>query len=396
MKKIFKQIKYLKIKDFLSIFIFIITIIPACILKKINRKEIWLICESKDTAADNGYHLYKYLKNKDENIKVYYVIDKKAKDYRKIKEYGNIIQYGSLKHWIFYLAATKNISTQKSGNPNAPLFYCLQNSGILKNKRIFLQHGITKDDAEWLYYNNTKFRLFICGAQKEYEYIKEKFGYPEENVVYTGFARFDALHNVKINKNQVLIIPTWREWIGREKNILGEKVVFTDTEYFKKWNGILNNKKLIEYIEKNNITLYFYLHLNMQKFSDKFKISSKNIKIVKKEEYDVQTLLKESALMITDYSSVFMDFAYMKKPIIFYQFDKEEYRRKQYKEGYFSYEKDGFGPVYEDEESVVNYILTYINNKYLVENKYKERMEKFFFIHDNKNCERIYKEIKKI
>ncbi|WP_257940879.1 DegT/DnrJ/EryC1/StrS family aminotransferase [Bacteroides muris (ex Fokt et al. 2023)] len=61
------------------------------------------------------------------------------------------------------------------------------------------------------------------------------------------------------------------------------------------------------------------------------------------EKYDIQELLKSSAIMITDYSSVFFDMIYMKKPIIFYQFDEEKYRKYQYGEGYFDYHHNAFG-----------------------------------------------------
>ena len=63
---------------------------------------------------------------------------------------------------------------------------------IIKSKSIFLQHGITLSNAKWLYYKNTKKRLFICGAKPEYEYIKKQFGYPEENLKYLGFARLSC------------------------------------------------------------------------------------------------------------------------------------------------------------------------------------------------------------
>ena len=110
---------------------------------------------------------------------------------------------------------------------------------------------------------------------------------------------------------------------------------------------------------------------------------------------DIQTLLKESPLMITDYSSVYMDFAYMKKPLIYYQFDKEEYRKRQYVEGYFNYERDGFGEVIKDSKNVVNKIIKYVKNNYKVESKYQKRMDEFYPLHDQNNCKRIYEEIKK-
>ena len=142
------------------------------------------------------------------------------------------------------MAADYNISNQKYGNPNQPFFYVIHVSlGLFKN-RVFLQHGITKDDSPWLYYNATKFRYFICGAKREYEYVKEKFGYPEGNVIYTGFSRFDNLYNNKVNEKQILIMPTWRNWL-REVNSLGEKIDFTETSYYKNWSSLLENEDKI-------------------------------------------------------------------------------------------------------------------------------------------------------
>lgn len=399
MKKLFNNIKYIKWRDLIAPIILIFVLPLAIIYKiilKISKKEIWLICESPDTARDNGYWLFKYIRENYPNSATYYAIKKNAVDLKRVERLGNVIYYGSLKHWIYYLVAQKNISSQKAGNPSAPLFYVLQVYGILKNDRYFLQHGIIKDDLDWLYYKNTKFKLFVCGAKPEYQYVKQKFGYPEKSVQYLGLARFDNLHNFKTNKKQILVMPTWRNWLGRETNMLnGKKTNFTDTKYCKSWSSFFNNEKLIKYIENNDIKVYFYPHFNMQKYINEFTKNSRNIIFVDRNSYEIQKLLKESSLLITDYSSVFMDFAYMKKPIIYYQFDKEEYRQKQYKEGYFSYEKDGFGVVLEKEEEVINKTIEYIEDQFRVEEEYKNRMNNFFELYDTKNCERIYEAIKK-
>lgn len=396
-QKLKKNLKYIKISDILSIFIFII-IFPISLvyrlILKIRKKRIWLVCESVDTASDNGFYFYKYLKENHPEIDSYYAIDLKCKDVNKVLRFGNIIPYGGLKHWLYYLSAEKNISSQKSGNPCPPVFYVLHIYNIIRNNRVFLQHGITKDDLNWLYYKETKFDLFVCGAKREYEYVKEKFGYPQTNVVYTGLARFDGLHNISVNKKQIVIMPTWRNWLGRYTNkLVQKKEQFIETEYFKHWFSVLNNDELIQYIEKNNIILYFYPHFNMQKFTNYFKSKSRNVKIVNRNSADVQELLKASSLLITDYSSVYMDFAYMQKPVLYYQFDQNEYRKKQYTEGYFSYLKDGFGPVCKDEDSLVKNIIVYAKNSFIPQEKYLKRMKSFFSLHDDKNCERIYNAI---
>ena len=398
MKKIIENFKYIKITDFLKCILFVLILIPAYIYRiylKIINKKIYLICELQDEACDNGYHLFKYIRENYPQYNFYYAINKKSKDFKKIKKYGNIIQFGSLKHWIYYLSATKNISTHKSGNPCPPLFYVLHVYLNLFNNRVFLQHGITMNNSEWLYYKNTKFSAIICAAKKEYEFIKENFGYPEKNVLYLGFPRYDNLTKTKADNKKILLMPTWRNWLGRSTNFLENKKDFELSKYYKKYNSLINNKKLIELLEKNNITLYFYPHRNMQKFIKEFVISSKNIKIVEKKDIDIQELLINSSLMITDYSSVSLDFTYMKKPLIYYQFDSLEYREKQLQLGYFSYEDDGFGDVLEQEKQVINKVIYYVENDFKLEEKYKKRSENFFELRDKKNCERVFKYLTK-
>ena len=395
--KIKNSLKYIKIYDILSFFIFIFLFIPSFFYKlylKIKNKKLYLICEDPNEACDNGYHLFKYIRTNFPKDNVFYVINKNSSDYNKIKSYGNIVQYRSLKHWIFYLAADRNISTHKYGNPDAPLFYLLHVILGLYNNRIFLQHGITMNDSTWLYYKNTKFFRIICGAKMEYEYMKKNFGYSEEKIKYLGFPRFDNLNRNSINKKQIVIMPTWRNWLGRNTNKFCKSDNFINTEYYKRYNDLLNNKKLIKFIEDEEITLYFFPHRNMQKFIDKFKVNSNNIKLLTSKNMDIQKVLIESALMVTDYSSVSMDFAYMKKPVLYYQFDIKEYREKQLQEGYFSYSKNGFGPVIEDEKSLVDFIIENYNNNFEIESKYLKRISEFFELNDANNCKRVYNMIK--
>ena len=393
-KKIKNNLKYIKLEDILAFFVFIFMIIPSLVFKivnKLRKKKLLLVTENGKTARDNGYHFYKYVRTEHPEDYCFYVIDKKSEGYDKVKEFGNIIQYRSLKHWLYYLAADYNISNQKDGNPDAPLFYVIHVLLGLYYNRVFLQHGITKDDAEWLYYKNCKFKYFICGAKREYEFIDERFGYPKGNVIYTGFARFDNLYNNNVNKKQILIMPTWRSWLGRTTNVLGEKFIFNETEYFKNWNGLLNNDKFVKYIEKNDIKILFYPHMNMQKFLNEFNVKSKNIEIVSMNT-DIQTVLKESAIMITDYSSVYMDFAYMEKPVLYFQFDYKEYREKQYQDGYYDYKRDGFGPVCESIDELTDEFIRINDNG--LDKKYIKRMNDFFELKDQNNCKRIYEYLK--
>lgn len=390
-KSKFKRIKeifdYLTFKQILDILLFPLFFVISLFCKPFF-KDIWIIEENPNEACDNGYIFFKYLRENRKDINAYYVIKKKSKDYKKVELLGNIIIHGGLKHWVYYLNAKKIIVTQKYANPSRALFHILHKYSIKKTPRIFLQHGVIKDYCKMFNYSNTKFRIFICGAKREYEFIKEKFGYPEQNVVYTGLARFDNLNLASNNKdNMILICPTWRNWIKTQK----EFDIFMNYYY-----NLLSDNELIKRLEEKNIFINFVMHKNMNKFKFKDILKSKNIIINHNEDVNIQDLINKASLFITDYSSIFMDIAYRKVPMVFYQFDRNEYREKQLPEGYFSYEKDGFGDVLETTNDIIDKVEYYINNNFEIEEKYAKRMDKFFERKDKNNCKRILEEIERI
>ena len=400
LKKIRHEMNYLKPEDFLQVFLMLFSIIPSLTYKlilKITKKEIWLICEDSAEACDNGYCFFKYITENHPEIKAYYAIDYRSKALEKVRKTGKTVNYGSFLHWIFYFCCKHNISSQKAGKPNAAVCYVLEVFGIIKSKAVFLQHGITINKAEWLFYENTKMRLFICGAKPEYDYVKKEFGYPEGNVAYLGFNRFDDYHSAKVKENQILLIPSWREWIA-SKNEFSDKYEdvsdFTKTEYYSKYLELIESDELISFLEENDLTLCFYPHRKMQKYIEYFKAKSERIKIISNETGDIRGLLMESAVMITDYSSVAMDFAYMRRPIVFYQFDKERFREAQYAEGYFSYSESGFGEVTETAEETVNAVKEIYKNKLKLKDKTLKAFEEFYPLYDDKNNERIFEAIK--
>ncbi|MEG0133447.1 MAG: CDP-glycerol glycerophosphotransferase family protein [Clostridium sp.] len=380
------------VKDFSKIFIGYISS-KFMKLKKENR-DIWLISERRDEAEDNGYHLYKYIRENYPEKKVYYIIDKTSKSYEKIKKYETVIHHNSLKHYIYYFLSDKHISAfQFFGVPEAPILWWLEKKRFIKKKKVFLQHGITKEMLPFLKYENTNYRNFICGAKPEYEYIKQYYGYPDENVKYLGFCRFDNLHNNN-EKNQILVMPTWRQWLGmtnEENDVLKDEAQFCESEYFKTYNSLINNSRLNKSLKEYNIKLIFYPHPEMQRFIKLFKVNSDNIKIVSRKNSNLQELLKTSKILITDYSSIAFDFAYMRKPLIYYQFDQEKYYGKHFEKGYFDCSRDGFGKVIKDEERLISEIETLINLK--TDEKYIKRAKEFFSLYDKENCKRTYEAI---
>lgn len=349
----------------------------------------WLISERGDDARDNGYAFFEYIKNEFPKLKVAYIIKSTSPDYHKVSAIGETIEYGSFKHYIAIVKADYLISSHIMGfTPNPGFFVTLDKrlknfKMILSGKKVFLQHGIIKDYIPGLCYPQTKVDTFICGAKAEYEYVLANYNYPEGVVNYTGLARYDKLLNYSTHK-QILLMPTWRKWVNADSI-----EDFKKSEYFLRYQSLISNKILNTALKQYGYTMIFYPHYEIQKFISAFS-ATENIKIGDFKGYDVQTLLKESEMLITDYSSVYFDMAYMNKPIIFYQFDQKQFFENHYQKGYFN--EKLFGIVTDDENEVVNLIIKYLNNM-LSMNGFIKGEKEFFEYKDDKNCERIMKAI---
>jgi hypothetical protein len=398
-KTFFQRLQKVKLKDILSLFKFILAIIPSLLVKSTSN-PIWIISDCEDEARDNGYYFFKYIMDNKLDVKynkkIYFAIHKNSYDYPKVSQLGKVVEFGSLMHWILYLACELNISSQKGCKPNAAIGFVLEKLNIIKHKIIFLQHGVIKDDLPYVHYENAKFKMFTTSVQREYEYVRDNYGYKHDEVKLLGLCRFDDLIN-EDNRDIILVMPTWRQWIsnGDSKTKGIEDVSqFTNTEYFQKWSSLLKNEELLDYLRINKMKLYFYPHRHMQQYLSNFNgLENDMVEIANFPQYDVHTLLKKSSLLITDYSSVAMDFAYMDKPVIYYQFDYERFRENHLSEGYYSYKDDGFGPIHDDEDELVKNVIDMGLNNFELKEEYRKRIKSFFTLRDNHNCERTFSEL---
>ncbi len=394
-QELFQKLPDVKPKDVLAILLYVIAC-PIALLYKRKRKHLWLLCEYGEEARDNAYYLYKYLRKEHPEVDAVYAINKGSVDLDRVKILGEIADYGSLRHWVYYLAAEVNISSQKGGKPNAAVCYFLEVvTGWLNNTRVFLQHGIIKDDLPFLHYEKTKLSLFMCSTKQEHRYVVQKFGYPKGSVVLTGLCRYDHLQNTS-DGTCIAIMPTWREWLYKThkmENIEHTKD-FTETSFYMIWSGAI--RKILAYFHDTNIRVLVCLHRNMQQYNEYFRKISHRIEMIDLENGDVLEVLKKAACLITDYSSVAIDFAYLRKPLAYYQADYDQFRMYHLPEGYFDYEADGFGKVCYAQEDLLKWIDGRYKAGFQQEEIYKKRTEAFFTFHDDQYCERNYLAIRSL
>lgn len=351
------------------------------------KKKIWIISERGYDARDNGLFFFEYVTNKHPEVNCYYAIHKKSPDYKNVSKNKNILEYGSFKHIFLFSCARAKISSTVNGfAPNKYYAkYILKHH--LQGKNIGLKHGIFKNIHPNYFKVNSHLDLIICGARPEYEFVKDNFGFKEEEVAYCGLARFDNLHNIS-SKKQILVMPTFRIPLsGCSDN------EFLETDYFKKWSDFLSK---LDKMVPENISVIFYVHAVFQKYAHLFENRYENIVVAKFADYEVQKLLIDSSLLITDFSSVFFDFAYMHKPVVFYQFDEAYYFKEHYQKGYFDYRENGFGDVCVSSVDAIAFTLQIIKREFQIDSFYENRIDNFFVLNDKHNCERIFERIKNI
>lgn len=366
-------------------------------LKAVYKKPVWLFMDRIDKADDNAEHLFKYAMQQKDGYKKYFVISKESPDFERMQQYGPVIEFNSKKHKLLLLLARHVISSHGEDSIRVPF----GGKGVFLRdlvnfKFTFLQHGIIKDDlSEWLNKYNKNIDLFVTTVYKEYESIIEgNYDYDEQVVKLTGLPRYDNL--VDCSDKQILIMPTWR------KNLVSDidpnngtrkyNPSFKESTYCKTYNSLINNEKLLEAARKQGYKIIFFPHPAMWQQIQDF---NKNENVIFADyNTSYQKLFNESSLIITDYSSVAFDFAYMKKPVLYYQFDRAEFfEGHTYNEGYFDYETMGFGEVVANEEELVSTMIDYMDNECTIKKMYEQRVDEFYKYTDQNNCKRVYEAI---
>lgn len=351
----------------------------------------WLIAERGIDARDNGYVFYRYLKKKHPEIKVKFVISDNSPDRSRLDE-EDIVRYKSIEHYLRYITAPMLLSTHYQGySPNFELFSQLDKRGIInvRGKKILLDHCVRMGKAGCTA-STVKIDLMICSIPREYEALTKNSGYKENVLCNIGMPRFDNLvdQSNKLPTKQILFMPTWRV-----KYTNASETDFVKGDYYHACKELLESDELIEFLEKNDMNLMFYPHIEMQKYVHLFLPKSRRIVICDASSAIVEDLLLNSSILITDYSSVFFDFAYMFKPVIYYQFDNGENEQATSKR-WFDFEKDGFGPICKNSTDVVKFLYELKDAQ--LNTQYQKRVNDMFPVRDKNNSERVYQAIMRL
>ncbi|RNE59088.1 bifunctional glycosyltransferase/CDP-glycerol:glycerophosphate glycerophosphotransferase [Cryobacterium tepidiphilum] len=361
----------------------------------------WVLMDREFQANDSAEELYRWIRAHQPDTKMRFVIRKESAEWARLKRDGfELVDYGSYRWKLLMLLAGHVISSHIDVYISNPL--PSRRYGRPQWKLSFLQHGIIKGDlSPWLNRKNIDF--FLTSTKDEYEYIsgESPFKFSKKEVRLTGLPRHDALlqKSMEIEPsevNQVLIAPTWRQYLsGRiiSTSVREQNEQFMESDYAKAWQSLVQSEELREIASKRGLKLVFMPHPNIQPYLGNFAVPD----WVETRHYgdvDVQDVVRRTAVMITDYSSIAFNMAYLYRPAVYYQFDKSQYEAEHIEgKGYYEYERDGFGPVSSDLQGVLKGLDSLLSEPKVAE-EYAERARRTFPVRDGKNSERVFNAIK--
>ena len=364
----------------------------SSLLKLFNKQQIWLLSERRNSASDNTFYLFKYLMENDQKVKPYYLIEKNANEpIKKLKKYGNIVYFGSFKHKLFMLLADKFVTSftfEETMAPfNAEQYKEIYANELNKKKIISIQHGMIINNIS-PYLSKHQYRTDYITANSIYEkaIIKDSLGFKDEEILITGMARLDNLLINSRKTNQILFMPTWQRGL---QNL--SEAQFIETEYFKKIHELVNNTEVHTYLLKNRLKMYVLMHPQFEKFAGHFVNNNKLIKYVSTTEVEIPDLIANSLFLLTDFSSVAVDFLFQKKNVIFYQYNKYASHHVPSKQIEYS----DIGTIVVNLEEMLDSLQEIESNNFDLLPKYLDSYEKLFEVKTNIR-ERIVENIKNL
>ena len=351
-----------------------------------QEKRYLLLTDRPDRAGDNGYALFDHImRNESDELRqnTYYAIRSNAIDFHELDHRDHLVEFGSERHkqiflnarWVFASHIDRAYFCPFS---NAEFKYY---ADLLDYDFVWLQHGITKDDVSGV---NNRFYAgvdyVVAATRFEHEsFLAPQYFYQPEKVLLTGFPRFDLLENAP--ENVIAIMPTWRRYLSSAADAQGIRVPkpgFESFAYAQAWAAVLANPRLLASLEERDFKLVFVTHPAFACYKRFFKQFESERVLVDPLNESYRSLFGKSRMVITDYSSAVFDFAYLEKPVVYFQFDEAEFFAKHTTPGYFDYRNDGFGPVVATADAAVDAIERGFEEGFAMEAAYRARVRNTF------------------
>ena len=268
---------------------------------------------------------------------------------------------------LYYLKKnkkTKYIQTWH-GTPLKKLGLDMDYIDMSGNQDIQKYHDeFTKNSKDWQYLisqNSYSSEIFKRAFAFNGEMLE--IGYPRNDILINHNDKdyIDGIKtkfNIPKDKKIILYAPTWRD---NEYYAKGQYKFATEMNFDDMKEGLDDEYVLIvkyHYLVKENIDWAKY---------DDFVIECD-------ADWDIQELYLISDILITDYSSVMFDYAILRRPMLFFAYDLEQYK-DNLRDFYFDMFEEVPGPIVKSTEKLIEEIKKLEVEDY--ESKYGQKYDDF-------------------
>lgn len=350
--------------------------------------RVWLVGEVPYKAQDNGLAFFRHVRTQHPRRRAYYVIDRESPDYESVAAFGNVVTRWSRQHILATFLASRIICSHHSEH-----IWASRDAAVaryVRGVRIFLQHGPTAmKNVVPNYGRQTSYERpaerFLVVSELEKRIVVEDYGYAPRQVRVTGFARYDTLFTDDVAvQPTVLVMPTWRE------NLIHEDA-FVQSRFVDSWHGLLSDRRVQQALRAQGMSVTFVLHPNLRHHAHLLK--TEQVRVVAQGDEDVQRLIKTSAVLITDFSSVAWDFAFLRKPVVYFQFDRRDLQGSR--TPHIDFDTMLPGPVALDLGEAISALVQVLQGGARMSEEHLERADRFLARRDRQNCARIYEVVRK-
>lgn len=362
----------------------------------------WVVMDRIHEAGDNGERLFEHLRAGRPDINAWFVLERGKPDWARMRAaHGDrVVAFGS-PTWLLLMLHCRWLLSSHADDP-------IVRPGLLRFgprrptwRYGFLQHGVIKDDlSPWL--NRKDADLFVVSTAPEHASVvadDSGYLYTTRETRLTGLPRFDRLLALgratpPEARDLILVAPTWRSWLMAEndpadrRRVLNES--FWDSEYLRAWDLVLRSPAVAAAAAAQGRRIGFMPHPLVQAVLPAMDLPP-HVEAIRFVDHDAQAIYARCSLLVTDYSSVAFNVAYIDGPVLYFQFDRDRVLGGGHvgRPGYFDYERDGFGPVVADPAAIEAALVAAIEAGPRPTAMYQTRIDAAFPERDGRCCERV-------
>jgi CDP-glycerol glycerophosphotransferase (TagB/SpsB family) len=227
----------------------------------------------------------------------------------------------------------------------------------------------------------------VVSSEYEKELMVTRNNMRQDQLAVTGLPRYDKLSPIDTQEKTILVMPTWRDWS------ITDEATFRSSDFLESYHQLLTDKLLLQLLEERRLTVKFFPHIEIEKrYRHLLGFESERVKVASYAGEPIQNIIRASSLLVTDYSSIAWDFNYMRKPVVFFHFDRVQYLRER--GSYVDLARELPGEVCDRREQVVELIERYARNGFQYRAADDDKSAKFYGFRDVENSARVYAAIR--